>query len=335
MIKDRIEYYKEIASSRNSSVLVYVTGDRQGMETQMHPEVIDIMTEHLDAMKNTNKISLILHSRGGDTSAGWSICNLLRSFCTELEVIIPARAHSAATLLSLGADNIIMTKQATLGPIDPNVNSPLNPLIPGGGSNARVGVSVESIEGFVQLAKEKFNITDSVGNAQILSVLAEKVHPLVLGNAFRARSHIRMLATKLLEFHFSNKRDEEQINAIVDFLSSDSGSHDYTINRKEAKDQLGLSIEKPSLELYSLINNVYKDIVEELELKNRFDPALLVANTPKKDYICKRALIESVDFGSHSFKTQGTVIKTQQQTPNGIITQIQDNRAVEGWSKDD
>ncbi len=40
---------------------------------------------------------------------------------------------------------------------------------------------------------------------------------------------------------------------IVQFLVSESGSHDYTINRREARDQLGLKIEKPDDTLYSKI----------------------------------------------------------------------------------
>ncbi len=51
---------------------------------------------------------------------------MLRMFCDELEVIVPARARSAGTLMCLGADKVVMTKQATLGPIDPSLTGPLN-----------------------------------------------------------------------------------------------------------------------------------------------------------------------------------------------------------------
>ena len=59
-----------------------------------------------------------MYTRGGNTLAGWSIINLIRQFCDELEIIIPSKAHSTGTLMALGANSIIMTKQATLGPID-------------------------------------------------------------------------------------------------------------------------------------------------------------------------------------------------------------------------
>ena len=41
-------------------------------------------------------------------------------------------------MMSIGADKIVMTKQAVLGPIDPSVNSPLNPQVSVGGRKARV-----------------------------------------------------------------------------------------------------------------------------------------------------------------------------------------------------
>jgi membrane-bound ClpP family serine protease len=85
----------------------------------MHPEVLDHFVKHLDAIGDVPKISLLLYTRGGSTLAAWSIVNLVRQFCDQFEVIVPFKAHSAGTLVCLGADSILMTKQATLGPVDP------------------------------------------------------------------------------------------------------------------------------------------------------------------------------------------------------------------------
>ena len=334
MYENRKHLYAEIESQRKSKLLVYVTGDRRGMETQMHSEVIDQLVDHLDRFKNPGKITLLLHSRGGSTSAGWSIANLIRSFCDDFEVIIPARAHSAATLLCLGADRIIMTKQATLGPIDPNVNTPLNPQIPGAGPNARVGVSVESIKGYVELAKNEFKIVSSEDMTQVLRSLAVRVHPLVLGDVFRARYHIRMLAQKLLEKQLNPVDDAKKIEAIVNFLCGDSGSHDYTINRVEAQDSLGLAIEKPDDKLYDIVKRIYDDIADELELRTVFDPILVLGGKDKNAFSCRRALIESLYSDTEVFLSEGEIFKQQLQTPNGLVTQIQDQRTFEGWRRE-
>src|SRR5262245_54964849 len=145
MFVDRRSLYEELEKARKSKVLVYVTGDRRNLETQIHSEVIDLLTTHLDKIGDVEKITLFLYTRGGDTPASWSIANLIKHFCKTFEVMIPAKAHSGGTLISLGADKIVMTKQATLGPIDPSVQSALNPNVPGAPPNQKVPVSVEAI----------------------------------------------------------------------------------------------------------------------------------------------------------------------------------------------
>lgn len=92
--------------------------------------MIDLFINHLDKIGVIPKILLYLYTRGGDTAAAWNIINLLRQYCDELQVIILHKAYSAGTLICIGANSIIMTKQATLGPIDPSINIPLNPQIP-------------------------------------------------------------------------------------------------------------------------------------------------------------------------------------------------------------
>ena len=130
LYKDRVELYKKLEKQLKSHVLVYVTGDRPGFETQIAGDTIDLFIEQLDKIGIVKKISLYLYTRGGDTAAAWNIINLLRQYCDELQVIVPHKAHSAGTIISLGANSIIMTKQATLGPIDPSLNTPLNPRMP-------------------------------------------------------------------------------------------------------------------------------------------------------------------------------------------------------------
>jgi hypothetical protein len=42
----------------------------------------------------------------------------------ELAIVVPQKARSAGTLMCRGAERIITTKQATLGPIDPSLTGP-------------------------------------------------------------------------------------------------------------------------------------------------------------------------------------------------------------------
>ena len=75
--KSRKATLKAIAECRDSAVISYVTGDRRQLETQISPEIIDLFVEHLDEIGPTKKISLLLHTNGGDTAAAWRLVNLL------------------------------------------------------------------------------------------------------------------------------------------------------------------------------------------------------------------------------------------------------------------
>jgi len=60
MYRDRISLYSELETIRASKVLIYITGDRPSLETQMHPEVYDFFVNHLDQIGAVPKISLYL-----------------------------------------------------------------------------------------------------------------------------------------------------------------------------------------------------------------------------------------------------------------------------------
>lgn len=329
MYAQRTTDYAELEKLRSSKLLVYVTGDRRGLETQIHEEVLDFFSHHLDSFRLPQKISLLLYTRGGSTLVGWSIVNLIRQFCKEFEVIVPSKAHSTGTIICLGANNILMTKQATLGPIDPSVNTLLNPQIPGAGPQARVPVSVEAMRGFIELAKNEIGLKDQKEISSILVKLSESVHPLVLGEAYRAKTQIKFLARRLLSQQVT---DKVKINKIIDFLCSESGSHDYTINRREARDVLGLRIEKPNDALYSLLKKIYDDIANEMELRTPYSPMSLIGTNTTLNYSFTRSLIESLSGGCDKFVTEGVLNKTKVQVAPGISKDaLDDNRTFDGW----
>ncbi len=331
MFVNRQELYRQLEVSRNSKVITYVTGDRQGLGTNIAADAFDFFANQLDEIGDTQKISLFIYTTGGDILAAWSIINLVRQFCKELEVIIPSKCLSAGTLMALGANNIVMTKQATLGPIDPSVNGPLNPQVIFNGQQQQWAVSVEEIKGFIALAKQEFGIEDGPALAQILQSLSDKVHPLVLGRVYRTQAQIQMLARKQLANQVAEKNT---VDGIVSFLCSESGSHDYTINRTEAK-ELGLNIEKPDDNLYVLIKSIYADIKSELQLGQPFDVNAILGAADELNYKSVRSLIEATDTFSYQYTTDWTFRRTlieqngiQQVFVNNII-----NR--EGWGRHD
>lgn len=331
MRADRLELYRQLEEMRSSKLLVYITGTRQGLETQIANDILPMITEHLDKIGDTEKISLYLYTNGGNTLTAWSLVNLIRSFCNQFEVIIPSNCFSSGTLISLGANNLVMTKQAALGPIDPSVNGPLNPPIPGiPDPNAKIPVSVEYVNAYIEMAKKDFGITDQACMAQILLNLSEKIHPLTLGQVYKSKSQIQMLAKKLMKWQ---NIDQEKEEAIIKFLCSESGSHDYSIRRTEASESLGLPIEKPSMDLYQIIKSIYDDIRRELELDNPYNPAIMLNTSNCVPYTFRRGLIESIENGTDVFVSEGLLEKQTFVSTPGMPPQLNlsDNRTYEGW----
>lgn len=330
---DRLEIYRQIEHTRESAVLTYVTSDRMGMQTAIQADVIDPFVDLLDIIGPVNRITFILHTNGGQTLAAWRLINLIHMFCDELEVLIPSKALSAGTLMSIGADRIVMTKQAVLGPIDPSINNPLNPQVNVGGQASHVPVSVESVRGYLNLTRNELGIVDTQHLTKILLELSSHIHPVVLGDIFRSTEQIRFLARKLLP---RQVKDETSIKSIVDFLCADSGSHDYTIDRREASG-LGLKVEKPSAELYRLLKQVHASYTEELQLLNPFRPMEFFADGKigSHSYRIPRGLIEGTEGGCYSFLSEGIMTLVQVREDGNPVPQqlLNDNRTFEGWRK--
>ncbi len=329
MQKKLIDLYKEVEGLRKSKVIAYVTGDRLNMETQIASDVVDVFGRHLEAIGKTNKITLILYTLGGDTMATWNIVNLIREYCDELEIIVPRKVRSSGTIMCLGANKILLTHQSTLGPIDPSLNSPLGIKVNINGQNITLATSVESVKGYFNLAKKELGITSSKDLIQAFIKMSDTLNPLLMGDVYRRQGQIKMIARKLLTYQNCSKRKRK---ALVDFLCSDSGSHDYTISYKEAN-QLGLNVELVDGQLNELINKWYGIVSEELLLNTPYDPVIELAKSNMKSYKYIRVILDSVSHGREQFVSKGTLQKIVLQVgmPN---QQINDNRIFEGWEKD-
>jgi len=337
MRADRLSLLKQLADVRNSQVILYATSDRRGLETKIASDILSFFVNHLDTIGDVDKISLVLYTRGGETLAAWSLVNLIRNFCKDFEVIVPFHCHSAGTLICLGADRIVMTKQATLGPIDPSVNGMLNPQVIINNQQVKVPVNVEFINGYIEMAKNDLKIKNNSALASILNNLSNLVHPLSLGEVHRIKAQIQMLAMKQLKYQKISRRKQKEI---INFLCKESGSHDYTIYRREAKEELGLNIEKPNDSLYSIIKDIYNDMKNEMELDNPFEPPLILAQNNSMNYSYHRAIIETIGGGSDVFISEGVlnkqIISQPVLGPNQMPIQmnqvvVQDNRLYEGW----
>lgn len=294
---------KRIEEARGSRLIIYVTGDRQPFATKIADDIVPIFNRHLENFGFQKKISLFLYTRGGDMVAPLRMVKLIRSYTQDFELIIPYRAHSAGTLIALGANKILMGKLGELSPTDPSTMHPFNPVSPQN-LQQKLEISVEDINSYFLLAKEKAGVKDEQ-MIEIYKQLGEKVHPLSLGNAYRAIRMARQIAEKLLRIHIKN---EERIKKIVNAITSDICIHGYPITRDEAKD-LGLEIEEPDAALEKDTWDLYDVYAKEMKLGIPFHPVEILGDKEIADVQYTGAYVESDDL-SDQFIFKGKVQKT-------------------------
>lgn len=95
--------------------------------TSIDTDDIPAFGDVLLSVGEVDQLNLVINSPGGDGLVAEKIIELCRAYCKEFRVVVPNRAKSAATIIGLGADQIVMGYCSELGPIDAQV-----PLIVGG-----------------------------------------------------------------------------------------------------------------------------------------------------------------------------------------------------------
>jgi Periplasmic serine proteases (ClpP class) len=85
-------------------------------------DIVGFMSSIKEMEDKTVGLDLVLHTPGGNPTATEAIVNYLRSiFGTDIRVIVPQIAMSAGTMVACAGKEIVMGKQSSLGPIDPQI----------------------------------------------------------------------------------------------------------------------------------------------------------------------------------------------------------------------
>ncbi|MDP3041685.1 MAG: hypothetical protein Q8N62_02990 [Candidatus Omnitrophota bacterium] len=323
---DRNTLIKQIEGLRKSRVITYLTSDRQGpVNARIAMDVVPIISRQLRTIGKTQNIDLFLYSTGGDTMVPWRLVSMIREYCDKFSVLVPYKAHSAATMVALGADEIVMSDLSELSPIDPSTANVFNPQDPQNPQN-RIPISVEDVMAYFDLAKNKFGIKNDEELSRIFNKFVEsnpQIHPLALGNVNRTHNLIRILAKRLLKSHKAPVKEEE-IEKIVNYFTEKLYSHQYLIGRKEAKEDLGLNnVQYADNTLSKAMTDLYEEYKNEMNLGVLWNPENelgLNAMQNKKDY--KIAFIESSQLSSLfelSVDYRKQQVNMVQQTPQGPI----------------
>lgn len=197
-----------------------------------------------------DELYLYVKSDGGDGKASLRIINLLREHAKRLIVLIQGECVSAATILALGADEILMGPLSYLSAVDTSLTHDLSPVDK---NNSLVKVSQDELTRVLNLWRATNDTSNPYPN------LYQYIHPLVFGAVDRASSLSIKLCTDILSYHMS---DKEKAGEISRKLNSDYPSHSYPILLREAK-ELGLNAFAMDKVLYDFLfelNSLYSQM---------------------------------------------------------------------------
>lgn len=307
---ERKALIERIEKMRNSRVIVYMTGDRQPWSAQIGGDAIRTLYDHLRQLEEPSAIDLFICSRGGDIDVPWRIASGLRTAAKTWNALVPWRANSAATLLALGADEIVMGPQAELGPIDPimNIRRATGPDIQ---SLVQDTVNVEDVMSYVRFVKDRLALTDQDALASSLSKLTDRLDAIGLGNAYRTHSHIREVARRMLASR-RKPASTNTMNSIIETLAEKVYAHGHAIGRQEAG-ELGLPVVDAPPELDTALWQLLEEYEQLMGLRAPIDPAEVIRDDDQWHEPGILAVIEST-WGTHGLAGE-LEVRAQRQMP--------------------
>lgn len=272
---ERKELYESIEEKRGCPLIVYATSSRQGATGNMASDVIPEFAKQLMAIpKDETEIDILIVSNGGDPTVSWRIISLLRERFTKIGVLLPYTAYSAATLLALGADEIIMHPFSNLGPVDPQLTYKRKNTDGKDAKEETIHFGSEDLRHFIDFVRSDVGITDQEQMEKTFELVCQDIGALPIGIAKRSTHLALSMGEKLLSLHME---DKSKATAISEALNKSFYHHGYPLGRSEAK-SIGLNIIEPDDELEALIWDVWEDIEKEMECKKPFNPVEVALN---------------------------------------------------------
>lgn len=125
----RSSLMKTIAKKRDSAVITLIHRQESlglfGIPLYRFIDIEDSeqVLRAIRMVPSKKPIDLIVHTPGGLVLAATQIAKALKEHEGEVRVIVPHYAMSGGTLIALAADTIIMSPNAVLGPVDPQIKS--------------------------------------------------------------------------------------------------------------------------------------------------------------------------------------------------------------------
>lgn len=236
-------------------LLFFVYNERAPISKEDLFDLIDQLNKVVTPPERT-RIDMVIVSNGGFPHPAYQMMNVVRSKCKKLKAIVPIYAKSAASLMSLAADEIIMGPQSEIGPIDMQMEHPLIE-----------NLHISALEGyfpFIQLygkyatdffpaalkhadqisqsmAVRREDAVDIAINSTVnfLSPIVSQINPVIVNMCYRALATGETYAYNLLSrYMFKDKPERERLfiaKQTAHALVWSFQNHGQVISREDAK----------------------------------------------------------------------------------------------------
>jgi len=199
-------------------------------------------------------LDVLLESGGGDIDSASKIAKLFKQHSKDesFSVIVPFYAKSAAALIDLCANEIIMPPSGELGPVDSQVSHPTaKQLIP--------AHSIRDALEFIEATRDPY----------VKLTMADKLDPLMIGAYEHSQKASQQYVSEALA-----AIDEKKKTDAINLFTLELKSHGYPIT-KDLCEAKGLNICKTNEEIEELACDLHSIYLDAL-LEPMVDRALII-----------------------------------------------------------
>jgi hypothetical protein len=227
------------------------------------------LIEGRDSFRGIDTLEVLVQSPGGHANIAYQISSFLKDHCKQLNFLVPMHAKSAATLLCLNADKIIMGEWGELGPLDVQLDDILeygkrtfSPLNEFKSMEFLRDYATEFLDFFSWLLVERgLSVKQALheampGVSSIMTPLYSHIDPSKLGSYRRFLAEGEEYAVRLLQ-----SAGNGNAKKIAERLVWKYPAHGFSINRSEAR-SLGLPIQNMELAQDRVLTKLLANLME-------------------------------------------------------------------------
>lgn len=220
--------------------------------------VRDDMDRAISTPPAQTQIDVWLNSPGGDAHAAYKLMLELRARASRVRFVVPDYAKSAATLMTLGADEIFMGASSELGPLDVQLEhhdregTRISGLDVTGALEYVLGRALDMalvgggrIKQYTQLPRGEVLSTTLQFMADVLTPAVDKLDPDLIHQAAQQLDVAKVYGKLLLRdrrLADNTSLSAQDISRLMEKLVSDYPAHEFVISRDEARDGLQLPV---------------------------------------------------------------------------------------------